>query len=115
MKAYFPSIITVSYSSLSLSLFPCLGQEGNTALTVSAAEGRAEVVDLLCQRGANIEAQTNVKPIVLIVYMYSINIKHAESATGCYNMTPVIVAMQLMYVCMNTEIVFRNIWIPWCI
>ena len=38
----------------------CRGQGGFTPLIISAAEGHSEIVDLLCQRGANIEARNNV-------------------------------------------------------
>ena len=40
-------------------------QDGDTPLTISAATGHSEVVDLLCQRGANIEARNNVSCVLI--------------------------------------------------
>ena len=45
---------------LYIPLSPCLEQIGFTPLFVSAYKGHSEVVALLCQRGANIDALTNV-------------------------------------------------------
>ncbi len=41
----------------------CLGQAGFTPLIASANNGHSAVVDLLCQRGANIEARNDVSKI----------------------------------------------------
>jgi hypothetical protein len=52
-------------SALSSLLFitiisSCLGQNGSTPLTIAAINGHSEIVTLLCQRGAKIDARDNV-------------------------------------------------------
>ena len=56
----------------------CLGQGGVTPLIISAGQGHSEVVALLCQQGANIEARDDVSRqryyiIEAIQYIYDMD------------------------------------------
>ena len=47
---------------------PILGQDGDTALYIACQEGHVKVVKLLLDRGADIEAKTNVSYITMESY-----------------------------------------------